>query len=244
MAGESNPAVAVRWPDGCEQARLRPVGRRGQRRGDAMACESVAHEIDQLEIDFRLSPGRPGGTGAGSDQGDDRPALHRHSRRPPHGHPGRGHRSRRSRPARAWRPRAGRSPSRARAQPAHRRSRADRGVGPRRQGHRAGRCRRSRSATGAPWPSPGPSSPPAPAPASRLPPAPRRSSAASASSWARSRPLTTPSASPDRGSFAEKLTIVILGICAAVFAFAVFVRDYPWPDAFMVIIGIAVRRHS
>ena len=41
-------------------------------------------------------------------------------------------------------------------------------------------------------------------------------------------------------ALAEKLTIVILGICAAVFAFAVFVRDYPWPDAFMVIIGIAV----
>ena len=39
---------------------------------------------------------------------------------------------------------------------------------------------------------------------------------------------------------AEKLTIVILGVCAAVFAFAVFVRDYQWPEAFMVIIGIAV----
>ena len=35
-------------PDGREQARLRPVGRGRQRRGDAVACESVAHEIDQL----------------------------------------------------------------------------------------------------------------------------------------------------------------------------------------------------
>ena len=39
---------------------------------------------------------------------------------------------------------------------------------------------------------------------------------------------------------AQILTIVILGVCAAVFAFAVFVRDYQWPEAFMVIIGIAV----
>ncbi len=50
MAGEPNPSVAVSRPDGCEQARLRPVWRRGQRRGDAATRESVAHEIDQLEI--------------------------------------------------------------------------------------------------------------------------------------------------------------------------------------------------
>jgi magnesium-transporting ATPase (P-type) len=53
------------------------------------------------------------------------------------------------------------------------------------------------------------------------------------------RTLTTPLLR-QIAALAEKLTIVILGICAAVFAFAVFVRDYPWPDAFMVIIGIAV----
>ena len=39
---------------------------------------------------------------------------------------------------------------------------------------------------------------------------------------------------------AEILTIVILGVCAGVFAFAVLVRGYQWPEAFMVIIGIAV----
>ncbi len=39
---------------------------------------------------------------------------------------------------------------------------------------------------------------------------------------------------------ARKLTILIMAMCAAVFAFAIFVRDYPWQEAFMVIIGIAV----
>ncbi len=37
--------------------------------------------------------------------------------------------------------------------------------------------------------------------------------------------------------FAQLLTGIILAACAAVFAFAVYVRDYPWPDAFMVVIG-------
>ena len=40
--------------------------------------------------------------------------------------------------------------------------------------------------------------------------------------------------------FARLLTVVILVVCAAVFAFAVYVRDYPWADAFMVVIGLAV----
>jgi len=40
--------------------------------------------------------------------------------------------------------------------------------------------------------------------------------------------------------FARLLTGIILAACAAVFAFAVYVRDYPWPDAFMVVIGLAV----
>jgi magnesium-transporting ATPase (P-type) len=40
--------------------------------------------------------------------------------------------------------------------------------------------------------------------------------------------------------FARLLTVLILVVCAAVFAFAVYVRDYPWPDAFMVVIGLAV----
>ncbi len=40
--------------------------------------------------------------------------------------------------------------------------------------------------------------------------------------------------------FARLLTFIILAVCAAVFLFAVYVRDYPWPDAFMVVIGLAV----
>ena len=40
--------------------------------------------------------------------------------------------------------------------------------------------------------------------------------------------------------FARLLTVLILAVCAAVFAFAVYMRDYPWPDAFMVVIGLAV----
>ncbi len=40
--------------------------------------------------------------------------------------------------------------------------------------------------------------------------------------------------------FARVLTAVILAVCAAVFVFAVYVRDYQWPEAFMVVIGLAV----
>ncbi len=40
--------------------------------------------------------------------------------------------------------------------------------------------------------------------------------------------------------FARKLTAIILVVSAAVFAFAVFVRDYDWAEAFMVMIGLAV----
>ncbi|HEU0017629.1 MAG TPA: HAD-IC family P-type ATPase, partial [Methyloceanibacter sp.] len=51
--------------------------------------------------------------------------------------------------------------------------------------------------------------------------------------------LTTPLLRQMAG-LAQKLTIITLGVCAAVFAFAILVRGYPWPEAFMVIIGIAV----
>jgi len=40
--------------------------------------------------------------------------------------------------------------------------------------------------------------------------------------------------------FARLLTGLILAVCAAVFLFAVYVRDYAWPEAFMVVIGLAV----
>lgn len=40
--------------------------------------------------------------------------------------------------------------------------------------------------------------------------------------------------------FARLLTVFILAACAAVFLFAVYVRDYPWQEAFMVVIGLAV----
>ena len=39
---------------------------------------------------------------------------------------------------------------------------------------------------------------------------------------------------------AQRLTLVILVMSAAVFGFAVLVRDYAWPEAFMVMIGLAV----
>ena len=39
---------------------------------------------------------------------------------------------------------------------------------------------------------------------------------------------------------ARKLTWLILIGCASVFLFAIFVRGYPWPEAFMVVIGLAV----
>ncbi|MGD9922829.1 MAG: HAD-IC family P-type ATPase [Pseudorhodoplanes sp.] len=40
--------------------------------------------------------------------------------------------------------------------------------------------------------------------------------------------------------FARQLTAVILAICAVVFVFAVFVRDYAWAEAFMAMVGLAV----
>ena len=51
--------------------------------------------------------------------------------------------------------------------------------------------------------------------------------------------LTTPLLR-QMGEFARLLTIIILIGCAAVFAFAVLARDYPWQEAFMVVIGLAV----
>jgi magnesium-transporting ATPase (P-type) len=39
---------------------------------------------------------------------------------------------------------------------------------------------------------------------------------------------------------ARLLTGLILAACTLVFLFAVYVRDYPWPEAFMVVIGLAV----
>jgi magnesium-transporting ATPase (P-type) len=40
--------------------------------------------------------------------------------------------------------------------------------------------------------------------------------------------------------FARKITLLILVGCASVLLFAIFVRGYPWPEAFMVVIGLAV----
>jgi magnesium-transporting ATPase (P-type) len=51
--------------------------------------------------------------------------------------------------------------------------------------------------------------------------------------------LTTPLLR-QMSDFARKLTAVILVVSAGVFAFAVFVRDYHWTEAFMVMIGLAV----
>ena len=51
--------------------------------------------------------------------------------------------------------------------------------------------------------------------------------------------LTTPLLR-QMSDFARKLTVLILFGCAAVFAFAVLVRSYPWQEAFMVVIGLAV----
>ncbi|MGE0225963.1 MAG: HAD-IC family P-type ATPase [Acetobacteraceae bacterium] len=55
----------------------------------------------------------------------------------------------------------------------------------------------------------------------------------------RIEPLTTPLLRQmDR--FAQRLTFVILALSALVFAFAVLARDYPWEEAFLVVVGIAV----
>ncbi len=51
--------------------------------------------------------------------------------------------------------------------------------------------------------------------------------------------LTTPLIR-QMNDLARKLTILILAGSAALFAFAVLVRHYPWQDAFMVMIGLAV----
>jgi magnesium-transporting ATPase (P-type) len=40
--------------------------------------------------------------------------------------------------------------------------------------------------------------------------------------------------------FARRLTLIILAVCAAAFAFALLVRDYAVGDAFMAVIGLAV----
>ena len=51
--------------------------------------------------------------------------------------------------------------------------------------------------------------------------------------------LTTPLIR-QMGALARALTLLILVGCAGVFAFATLVRDYPWSEAFMVVIGLAV----
>ncbi|MGK2921849.1 MAG: cation-transporting P-type ATPase [Methyloceanibacter sp.] len=51
--------------------------------------------------------------------------------------------------------------------------------------------------------------------------------------------LTTPLLR-QMSDFGRRLTALILAGCVTVFAFAVFVRDYSWPEAFMVVIGLAV----
>jgi magnesium-transporting ATPase (P-type) len=51
--------------------------------------------------------------------------------------------------------------------------------------------------------------------------------------------LTTPLLR-QMNALARKLTLIILAGSAAVFAFAVLVRDYLWQEAFMVMIGLAV----
>ena len=40
--------------------------------------------------------------------------------------------------------------------------------------------------------------------------------------------------------FARQLTVVILGVSAVVFVVAVLLRGYPWPEAFMAVVGLAV----
>ncbi|MDC7785073.1 cation-transporting P-type ATPase [Rhodoplanes sp. TEM] len=40
--------------------------------------------------------------------------------------------------------------------------------------------------------------------------------------------------------FARQLTVTILGVSAVVFGFAVLLRGYAWPDAFMAVVGLAV----
>jgi len=51
--------------------------------------------------------------------------------------------------------------------------------------------------------------------------------------------LTTPLVR-QMDQFARQLTAVILAVSVAVFAFAVYLRDYAWADAFMAMVGLAV----
>ncbi|MDO8874603.1 MAG: cation-transporting P-type ATPase [Pseudolabrys sp.] len=51
--------------------------------------------------------------------------------------------------------------------------------------------------------------------------------------------LTTPLVR-QMNQFARQLTVVILGIAAAAFVFAIWLRAYSWPDAFMAVVGLAV----
>jgi magnesium-transporting ATPase (P-type) len=51
--------------------------------------------------------------------------------------------------------------------------------------------------------------------------------------------LTTPLVR-QMNQFARQLTVVILGISAVAFAFAVWFRAYSWPEAFMAVVGLAV----
>jgi magnesium-transporting ATPase (P-type) len=51
--------------------------------------------------------------------------------------------------------------------------------------------------------------------------------------------LTTPLVR-QMNQFARQLTAVILAIAVAVFGFAVWLRDYTWPEAFMAVVGLAV----
>ncbi|BBU62202.1 hypothetical protein MSC49_21370 [Methylosinus sp. C49] len=52
-------------------------------------------------------------------------------------------------------------------------------------------------------------------------------------------PLTTPLVR-QMSRFARQLTIVILSVSAVVFAFATGIRSYPWTEAFMTVVGLAV----
>lgn len=42
------------------------------------------------------------------------------------------------------------------------------------------------------------------------------------------------------GHFARRLTAIILAACVAAFLFAAFIREYALPDAFMIVVGLAV----
>jgi len=50
MAGKPDAALAVSRSDGGEQARLRSVLRRDQGRGNAVALELSAYEVNELQV--------------------------------------------------------------------------------------------------------------------------------------------------------------------------------------------------